>query len=178
MRLIEQIDIPILAFLEHEVLMEANKLGALKTANGNILASKGLEREALPPPPYRQTRILSSLYLLFVFPHELWKGTKAGSSVVNNLEKDIRLRSICGNDINIKEFLRRIRNAIAHARVSVSPEGTTTFVDRSPQGKETFRRVLSLEEVQQLLSAVGSAFGELRERPNRLEYLNQLRVNS
>jgi hypothetical protein len=171
---IEQIDIPKLAFLEHEVFMEAHKLGALNIANGNILVAKGLDREALPPPPYLQTRILSCLYLLLVFPRELWNGTEAGRLVLKHLEDDARLKSLCKSNLN--DFLRHIRNSISHARVSVTPEGITTFVDMSFKGEETFCAVLSLEQVQLLLLVVGSAFAELRERPNRTENLNQLRV--
>jgi hypothetical protein len=114
------------------------------------------------------------LYLLFVFPHEIWKGTKAGSSVLKALQNDARLDAISQG--KVYDFLRHIRNAVAHARVEVTAAGQTTFVDKSKDGKENFRRTLSLEEVQQLLLVVGSAFGELREGPNRLENLNQLRV--
>ncbi|MGB3315022.1 MAG: HEPN family nuclease [Albidovulum sp.] len=166
-----EIDIPKVALLEHEIFLEATRLDALSAASGNILEGKGLKRDEIPPPPYFQTRILSLLYLVILYPHELWEKTELRSKLIDNLEANSALNKICGE--NLPDFLRHIRNSIAHARVQVTAGGRTTFVDRF-KGKETFRTELSLEDVQTLLSAVGSAYAELREKPYRDEALKQL----
>jgi hypothetical protein len=173
---VKNLDIPKMAWLEHEVFMEAHRLNAFAIANGNVLESKGLGRDSVPPPPYRQTRILSCLYMIFVFPKELWAGTSIGENVIESLTKNSFLKTLADDDV--KKFLRHIRNSIAHARINVLPDGSAEFIDKDSSGKIKFRKTLDFSQVQGLLSVVGSAFANLRENPNRTEGLEQLRSKS
>jgi HEPN pEK499 p136 len=173
---VQQIDIPLISWFEQEVFTEAHRLNAFAIATENVLANRGMTRDALPPPPYLQTRVLSCLYLLLVFPKELWAGTSTEHTVIDRLTKNTLLAELSGGDV--KKFLRHIRNSIAHARVDISTDGSTEFVDKNSSGKVTFRKNLNFVEIQTLISVVGSTFAELRQEPFRAIGLQQLRGKS
>lgn len=145
--------IPILAYFEHLILMEAGKLDSLSQAAENVFRDHGIVTN-FTRPPYIPVRILSLLYLLFVFPRGFWEDKNKGNQLTNSLRKtEIVMRL---SDGNTDDFLRRIRNSIAHGRVEINQEVKTAKF-RDVRGKKVvFEKTLSFDDIEKLLVAVGT----------------------
>ncbi len=96
-----------------------------------------------------QGALLMCLYVMLVIPKELFSNkykTEYDKMNIFLASKTKNTQSSYKDDINKIDYIRHIRNSVAHARVSFVPGETVTFYDRSKKG-ETFSTDLDLKDV-------------------------------
>jgi hypothetical protein len=160
-------EIPSLAYINAQIIQSAFSAGELAAATDRVESYYGLPSHSLKVmnPAY----LISLLYCLIVVPKQLWLGNGLPLSLVT-----LDARSVLSQvDISIRppdfdkdlmfQFLRRLRNAIAHVRFSISNEGQITFWDQpGEQSPRCFQASMSLEALGEFLSIVGPALANLR----------------
>lgn len=147
-------DIPISAIFEHYALQEAYNMGNMLRPSQEAAAQLGFEHNIVAP--FSETRILTLLYCLLVFPHELWKKERNLKEAVAFLKGDPDLPNEL-KDLCAVAPLRHLRNATAHADIE--------FADRHVTLRDKqFCRRLSYESAITFLLHLGRAFH--RSRPD------------
>lgn len=157
----KRIDIPALAFIEHQVMHSPSSIEAFKAVMPAIEQQYGVPSGSLGSGVYYQTRILALLYLLIVFPREAW-ALDESDPIYQRIEEltDYDAWGVVPKQSGEKpfsfEFIRRIRNAVAHANVEFF-ENEVRLWDRNG-----FRATCSFEAISQWLSEVGALLANLR----------------
>jgi hypothetical protein len=111
--------------------------------------------------------VVSLLYCILVVPHEVWL-KKPEENVIQmalggfSPEKYFVLRDVSPTDRNAYHFLRRLRNAIAHARFTIEDDWTFEFEDQKSGQPVDFRVTTSVKELLRFLTDVGARLANLR----------------
>jgi len=149
--------IPTAAFIEHFVVDEALKQGcSLHQASKKICKNFGVSEAFLFP--MKETRLLSLLYCLLIFPREIWKRDNLLDVVLERATADAELLASNKRNLSAK-IIRGIRNAAAHARISFHDQ-TVTFQDQRGDAPPHFELSMSYKEALNLMLVLGRAFHE------------------
>jgi len=155
-----------MAYIEQQVLGMAAQEGALKNYARRIEEIHGLRPEYLGTGLVWQTRSLSLLYTLILFPKEYWK-MEEGDSIYSEIERQWSLENV---DIITEDekygktvygFILRLRNALAHANVTF--RGDDIEFSDSWNDREVYRARVSRKEVGRFLEIVGSMMASRRD---------------
>jgi hypothetical protein len=161
--------IPQWAFLNAQVTQSVRGSPAFQEAVQKVAGGYGITGYTFINPAY----VASLLYCLLVVPKELFpKKIRASFNiearprsvssyfVINTPPTDI---TKCSTDV---EFLRRLRNSVAHARFEVHEDSTFVFRDRPKNDKpDNFEVHASVKKLEAFLSDVGAELANLRTQP-------------
>jgi len=102
-----------------------------------------------------QGSLLMSLYAMLVIPKQLVE--KLHSDEFDKIQKFLHANTTNTTTKNYNydqptiDYLRHIRNAVAHARVSFRPDDVVIFEDTDTKGKSSFSTELSLQKVGEFI---------------------------
>jgi hypothetical protein len=159
-----EIDVPAAAMLEHETLNFASETEALNPAWGKVAEKHGFDATSYPAPPFLQTRYLSLLYLIVVFPRELSSSDLIREFVFKKVSNDLA-GSVCVDLTRFDAFPQHLRNAISHANIRFLESGKVAFWDQKG-GKINWQIELSGREIELVLKAFLNAYLEVRSTPH------------
>lgn len=155
-------DIPKLAFIEAQIMLDPRIRPVCQRIAEDIEDSYGLRRGALGDGNFKQTRTLSLLYLLILFPKEIW-GLSPESRELSGLSDTFDYKEFeidWGNAKRIinphYELIHRIRNATAHARIDFESE-SIIFHDNNG-----FCVRMSMDQLSEFLGSVGAFLANMR----------------
>lgn len=149
-------DIAKKAFIDAQILLDPRLRHQRKKVARELEKTYHIPSGTLGDADFREVRVLSLLYLLVVYPKELWNlqptdpklSDLTGVFDLDSLSIDWGRRSFDGYDHY--EFIHRIRNAVSHANVSFTFE-SVTLTDRNG-----FIVSLSTDQMSSFLSNVGA----------------------
>ena len=161
-------DVAAWAFIEQEVLALAEGDGSLRHHARRVEKMYGLVPEYLGTGLLWQTRALSLLYMLVLFPREYWM-MEQSDPIYREIEERWSLNGINvltddkKHGHTIYGFIHRLRNALAHANIAFHGDDIefADFADKC-RGKEVYRARVSRHEVQTFLKTVGSIMANRR----------------
>ena len=162
-------DLAAMAYIEQQILGQAAREGTLQGHARRIEEQYGLENGFLGSGLIWQTRVLSLLYTLVLFPKEYWRMDKNDPIYK---EIDQRWWSTGRVDVITQDrqyentaygFIHRLRNALAHARVSFRGDDIE-FSDSTFRGEEVYRARISRDEASRFLETVGSIMANRRNK--------------
>ncbi|WP_141134342.1 hypothetical protein [Jannaschia aquimarina] len=137
-----------MAILEHNAIIASENTAGWKETVRNIESKSGLPNGCAQNCQFRQTRILSLLYCIFVFPKELWLDKAIQRRVYNEVFSDWDPGSEYGKPQYVVTLLR---NSIAHGKIRLE-ETNVIFFDKN---KEPMK--IPVDQVMKLISSVGAA---------------------
>ncbi|MDE0047244.1 MAG: hypothetical protein OXP28_01425 [Gammaproteobacteria bacterium] len=160
-------DIAAMAFIEQQVLGLAAHDGSLENSARRVESQYGLPPGSLGTGLIWQTRSLSLLYTLVLFPKEYWE-LDQGDPIFREIDQRWSVNTVrvitpdkkFGN--TVFGFVHRLRNALAHARIAFS--GDDIEIWDTWKGREAYRARISREEAERFLAIVGSTLANLRNR--------------
>lgn len=115
--------------------------------------------------------VASLLYCLLVVPRELFiagdNTTLDANLSARDVTKFFRIHvDTAGVASRSSQFLRRLRNSVAHANFSVDESMNFKFTDRKPRAsQDEFVITASSTEVMDFLSSIGAFLANLRSNP-------------
>jgi hypothetical protein len=161
-------DLPAMAFVEHQILAQAIAQNALAPAARAIERRYGVKEGYFGSGIFFQTRVVSLLYCLIVIPREIWD-IKGDHSALENVSRNWNINCIqilngeSGKNLNHSSFVRRLRNAISHAKFRFEKNGDFVFWDQNPRKSDPeFRARINKSDMEGFLSTVGAIFANLR----------------
>jgi hypothetical protein len=157
-------DIPALAYIEQQVMGRAAAKGSLQSHVRMLEDKYGL---ALGSGLFWETRVLSLLYMLILFPKEYWKMDQ-NDPVYREIEQLWPLSRVTvliqdqkyGNTIH--GFIHRLRNALAHANLAFHKNAIEIWDSR--KGQDVYRACMSRNETERFLETVGSIMANQRNQ--------------
>ena len=158
-------EIPGLAYIEQQILGPAAAGGDLRSHVGEVEAAYGLLPGTLGDGLFFQTRLLSLLYLLVLFPKEYW-GMDKNDSIYREIEERWsldRIRVITADEKygkTVYGFIHRLRNALAHADIRF--HGDEIEITDSWKGQIVYRVRISNDEIEFFLETVGAIMANRR----------------
>ena len=160
-------DIAAWAFLEQAVLASAERHGSLRSHAQRVEKGKCLPPGYLATGLIWQTRVLSLLYMLILFPKEYWNLDQC-HPIYRDIEQRWSVNAVrvvtpdekYGN--TVYGFVHRLRNALAHA--SIVFQGDDIEIWNTWKGRESYRARISRKEAEKFLETVGSRMANLRNR--------------
>jgi len=149
------------AFFEAHIIHRAAREGLLASLVRTIEDDAGLPEGYYGTGVFYEVRVAGLLYCLIVVPKESWCLEEA-----NPIYKEIakkwpleRVETLIGKQREFGDayqFIRHLRNAIAHANFEFGDQGAFEFWDCDPRsGAETYRARLSKETLEGFLKVVG-----------------------
>lgn len=158
-------EIPQRAFINAQVIQDAITSGDLERVLAKWATHYGMPNYTLLNPAH----VASLLYCLIVVPKEIWN-PPSNDNVFKQMERTgamalftIKQWKPPANENHLRDFLRHLRNAISHAKFSVDENQGFEFWDES-NGSETYRVVISLNNLSVFLSRVGALLANMRSR--------------
>lgn len=164
-------DLPTIAFIEHQIIAKAAADGMLQAASDKVWQTYDCQPGTMPGAPFFQSRVLSLLYCLLVFPREFWSRRGLEIEIGSEIEKyeltiqfmneknQWAVRRVAFDDI------RRLRNSIAHARIWFDDD----HVHFQDGRKSDYRTKMNPEEILLFLTKVGIIFCNARHRTLTLQ---------
>ena len=160
-------DIAAWAFIEQAVLSSAERDGSLRNHVQRVEREHGLPPGYLGTGLIWQTRALSLLYMLILFPKEYWN-LDQGDPIYRDIDQRWSVNAVSvvtpdekyGN--TVYGFVHRLRNALAHA--SITFQGDDIEIWDVWKGREAYRARISRKEAEKFLETVGSKMANLRSR--------------
>jgi hypothetical protein len=162
-------EIPQRAFINAQILQQAALTPDFQAAVQQVAKVYGLIQYEFMNPAY----VASLLYCLLVLPREVFASDDQNALLldralpaalvasffdVDTISEDAQNRS--------SQFIRRLRNSVAHARFTVDNDMNFRFTDRSPRDQaDTFIVRASAAMIINFLSHVGSFLANLRSNP-------------
>ena len=160
--------IPTAAYYNMLVLQQATIDGDLRRALKHWSAEMGVSSEVSLINP---GLVASLLYCLIVVPKEVWDPPSNDAIYVKlNEGEPLKLFHVTtwqrkSNEHPLRDFLRHLRNAIAHANFSVDSEWRFEFWDKPSKGEDVnFRASIVRDDLARFLSVVGSELARLKDR--------------
>lgn len=163
-------DVPQKAFIEHQILSRAAVAGALSEATREVENEYRLEAAHLGTGLLQDVRALSLLYCLVLYAWEHFRLPDRKAAIHEEISERWSLDGITvvTPETHFKDpvygFIRRLRNAVAHANVEFTDAGME-FWDCHDR-KEVYRARMSLEQVERFLGTVGGLMADERNRPS------------
>jgi hypothetical protein len=154
-------EIPSMAFIEAQVIQHPMTLEACRSVIQEIERQYQVPTGSLGDGIFYQSRILSLLYTLIVFPKEVWSLDQADpfyEEVSRKVDINGFLVQSGKRDFEDPHYnlVHRIRNAVAHANVEFK-EPNIIFSDRNG-----WQATASVEVVWHFLSEIGAIMANLR----------------
>jgi len=154
-----KVRIPQMAYMNAQVLHDAHARGLISESEQRVADSYGIPSYRVRNPAH----VVSLLYCLIVVPKELWD-PPANHQIYGRLEihKPLDLFDIdhwdrSSNNHPIRDFIKHLRNAVAHANFDVcEDEDCYVFRDRG-----NFTVSISGENLGKFLSTVGAELANL-----------------
>ncbi|MCC7147515.1 MAG: hypothetical protein IT443_13825 [Phycisphaeraceae bacterium] len=154
------------AYLNAQVIQDALEDGNLGRSLAKWTTHYGIPNWNLKNPAY----IASLLYCLIVVPKEIWD-PPSNDTIYNLLDKDkpLRLFQVTtwappNNEHPLRDFIRHLRNAIAHVNFASDSQENYEFWDKSRNGTENFKVSITVDALGRFLSTVGAQLANLRSR--------------
>ncbi len=160
-------DVPALAYIEQQILGRAVASGSLRNHVGIVEAEYGLPLGTLGNGLFWQTRLLSLLYVLVLFPREYWRIDEE-DPVYREIEKRWSIDCICvltpdqKYENTVYWFIHRLRNALAHANIVF--HGDEIEISDYWNRKLVYRARISNDEAMHFLEVVGSIMANYKNR--------------
>ena len=154
-------EIPRMAFVEAQVLQHPMTLEACRSVIPEIERQYQVPTGSLGDGIFYQSRILSLLYTLIVFPKEVWSLDQA-DPLYDEVSKKVDIDGfvVRSGRQDFKDphynLVHRIRNAVAHANIEFK-EPNIIFQDRNG-----WQATASLEVVWRFLTEIGAIMANLR----------------
>lgn len=159
--------IPQCAYINAQILQSLNDIHAIQNLVKQVGQSLGVENYSF----MNQAYIASLLYCLLVVPREVFVArndsaldARLPSNTVTDffkIERDTK-----GAAARSSNFLRRLRNSVAHARFSVDDQMVFRFTDRpAPRSTDEFIITASIQNLGDFLSVIGALLANLRTNP-------------
>jgi len=165
-------DAPTWAFLNAQIIQEAEATGALKLAIANVEQRHGLPSGSLSLR--NSAFVLSLLYCMLVIPKEIWARDALPPELASlDPHPILALFSVTLKPSKFDEepfhtLLRRLRNSVAHARFAIDDSGKITFWDqRNDSTPKDFEASITSDSLSLFLSTVGVALSNFRH-PKRV----------
>lgn len=161
-------EIPALAYVNAQIIQEANRMGSLDEPIRQVEINYGLPVGSLRI--LNPAHLIGLLYCLIVVPKELWLKNDA-HPIFEQIDPK-RLLAFVSVLEGAKVFdkspayslLRHLRNAIAHARFELIEDNFIFWDQDLKSDRETFRATLSLQKLSEFVSYVGPVLANLRNR--------------
>ena len=156
------------AFIEQAVLASAERDGSLQNHAQRVERENGLPPGYLATGLFWQTRSLSLLYMLILFPKEYWNLDQC-DPIYRDIEQrwSINAVSVVTPDQKygrtVYGFVHRLRNALAHASIAFQADDIEIW--DTWMGREAYRARISRKETERFLEIVGSRMASLGGRP-------------
>lgn len=155
-------DAPRLAYIEHQIIMEAAQSGELSPAVKRIEEAYSLPDGSLGSGAFRQTRVVALLFHLIALPKEILGDALNTTSVAEKWEKWSKGHNIEGC---YADFLRQLRNAVAQGDPELNNDSLRFPKSKKKKNNDIIE--LSLCQLESFLSSVGAelatAAGRLKE---------------
>ena len=149
-------DIPKKAYIYAQILLDARMNEPRQKIVEDLERSYCLSRGELGDGNYLEVRVLSLLYLLILYPKEIWD-LKPNSAELHDLQEVFTLENVKVSwgkrrfpSHDHYEFIHRIRNAVAHARIDFQED--KIFLNDC----NGFELQLNATEMSSFLTSVGS----------------------
>jgi hypothetical protein len=160
-------EIPQRAFINAQIIQEVQRTGNWAAAVRSICTLYELQNYEYS----NQAHIASLLYCLLVIPKEIWIKKNKAHTVFNAINKKLLRDSFKIVTIKDQDFesnftynlLHKLRNSVAHANFNVDEQMNFTFWNESNRG-ETFRAIVTRDNLMLFISHVGSALANLRAK--------------
>lgn len=162
-------EIPAQAYVNAQIIGKLRQTPAFREAKKSVAQHYGLEPDALESYNLGLAHVVGILYCLIVVPNQLL-GENLTPEYLHPLKPKsyFQLREREHNQSE-KDFLRHLRNSIAHAHFSITPDQVFTFWDVDPKSRqENFRARADLDRLAEFVEKVGSSLANLlrlRSRP-------------
>jgi hypothetical protein len=158
-------DVPKKAFIDAQILLDSRMAEPRSRIAREIEKGYGLKRGTLGDANFIEVRVLSLLYLLILYPKEIWN-LKPNSPEFVDLPNvfdigaiDISWGKRSFPEHDHYEFIHRVRNAVAHAKVSF--QGSQIILcDRNG-----FQAHFDVHKMSQFLTKVGSFLANMSMPP-------------
>ncbi|MFO8008160.1 MAG: hypothetical protein R6V05_10530 [Candidatus Brocadiia bacterium] len=155
------------AFMNAQVIQEAITRGELRDSLCAVARFHGLDSYHM----INAGHVAALLYCLIVVPWELWP-LDSDDPIFRRLEAlgvldrfEIRRWSTRPRKHPLRDFMRHLRNAVAHVRFDIDPDERFTFRDRKSRAdSDNFVAYASLEDLAAFLSVAGRELANLRNR--------------
>ena len=156
------------AFLEQYVFQLAEREGFLAICARKVEQNHSLKEGYLGTGLIWQTRVLSWLYMMVLFPREYWE-LDQNDLIYRTIENrwsptEIRITTQDENvSINVYDFIRHLRNAIAHANIRFYEDDSIEFWDKRGDCI-VYQASMSKDEFMKFLNIVGAIMANQRNR--------------
>ena len=160
--------IPKIAYIETQILCNPDTRGILAPAVRAVEKKYGLEDGSLGDGIFLQTRIITLLYSLILFPKEFWSLGKDNDIYrkINDVWSTDSVSIITDKshwEDPIYKFIHHLRNSIAHVNFSFR-DNEFEFWDQNKKNVEKYRAILSTASIQKFLEVVGSMFANFEKQ--------------
>ena len=167
-------DIPAYAYIEQQILGRAVSSGSLESHIRDVESEYCLPSGFLRYGLFWETRLLSLLYTLILFPKEHWKLDR-DDPIYGHIEQKwcVSAASVITQDekfgSSVYGFVHRLRNALAHARIEFNENEIRISDARNVNGQEVevFCARITKAESEKFLETVGSILANLRNRSTK-----------
>ena len=157
-------EIPQRAFINAQIIQQVMDSSDFQDAIDQVSNNYGLSHYQF----MNQAHIVSLLYCLLVIPREVFV-----SGNENILDQRLPSDSVVtffdiihdanNSKLRSSQFIRRLRNSVAHARFTIDSQMNFTFSDRSPRAlDDEFIVKASVSSLMAFLSRIGSYLANLR----------------
>jgi hypothetical protein len=109
-------------------------------------------------PLKNQGTAISLLYMLLVVPRELWERTPANNQIRFPFVTKKRFNFQSDENVSNDEFIKLMRNSIAHANFDMNENGEYTFWNERKNGERNFKVKISHRNLFLFISEVGKYF--------------------
>jgi hypothetical protein len=137
----------------------------IEKASAKVIPSFGLP--AIGPFIHRETRLLGMLYILLVFPSEIWKRKGLLDVVVERARADRDLKPENLELVSTSK-IRSLRNAVSHAKIEFR-NGSVCFEDSRGGASPHFTLEISIANIINVILVMGRAFHECERINENIE---------
>lgn len=161
-------EIPQRAFINAQIIQRVHNSGPFQAAAHEVSGRYGIRDYEFMNPAY----VASLLYCLLVVPRQLfvegnegfWDSQVPPATISSYFAIKAAAPEILQRG---SQFLRRLRNAVAHARFEV--DENFVFVFRDGRAVVDFEVQASADELMAFLSEIGSKLANLRNLPSLVQ---------
>jgi hypothetical protein len=146
--------IPLLAYLQHQAICDAEKQKAVSSAAKAYFSNNGI-KGSVATPPYFAVDCISLLFFLLVLPKASAEQKKNLSSVASKLDEDAQFKSLISGET--LEFLKFVRDCVSHARFEF-PNGDSVKFEEARNSKFDGKKEFTMENITYIINKFAEAF--------------------